>query len=228
MLLTQLSRHGGLPLESFLFAVALAVGITPELLPMIMTVTLSRGAVRMAARQVVVRRLSAIHDLGAMDVLCTDKTGTLTQARIVHTASFDIDGLESARTTELAHLNSHFASGMRSSLDDALLEVPPSDDTGCRFIDDVPFDFDRRRASVLLERSGERQLLTKGAPESVLPVCAMVELAGRRIVPLDAALRARIEALIDSEAGRDCVCSPSRSARWQAIARRHQSPMSAS
>jgi len=199
VLLTQLSRHG-LSLESFLFAVALAVGLTPELLPMIMTVTLSRGAVRMAARQVVVKRLSAIHDLGGMNVLCTDKTGTLTEARIVHTTSFDIDGVESARTTQLACVNSRFASGMRSNLDDALLAAPLPDQAACLFIDDVPFDFDRRRASVLVDLAGERQMITKGAPESLLPLCASVELADGSIAPMDDGLRARIDALSEAKA----------------------------
>lgn len=198
VLLTQLIRHG-LSLESFLFAVALAVGLTPELLPMIMTVTLSRGAVRMAARQVVVKRLSAIHDLGAMDVLCTDKTGTLTEAKIVHTGSFGVDGAESALTTQLARLNSRFASGMRSNLDDALLAAGPADVTACRLIDDVPFDFDRRRASVLVDDDGARQLLTKGAPEALLSLCTRAELADGRVLPLDAVMRARIDALLDAK-----------------------------
>ncbi|MGE3900101.1 MAG: magnesium-translocating P-type ATPase [Variibacter sp.] len=197
VLLTQLIRHG-LSLESFLFAVALAVGLTPELLPMIMTVTLSRGAVRMAARHVIVKRLSAIHDLGAMDVLCTDKTGTLTEAKIVHTGSFDADGADSATTSRLARLNSRFSSGMRSNLDDALLAAGPVDDKACRLIDNVPFDFDRRRASVLVDEAGTRQLLTKGAPEALLSLCTRVELADGRVVPLDAAKRMRIEALLDA------------------------------
>lgn len=201
VLLTQLVRHG-LSLESFLFAVALAVGLTPELLPMIMTVTLSRGAVRMAARQVVVKRLSAIHDLGAMDVLCTDKTGTLTEAKIVHTGSFGVDGAESLRTTQLARLNSRFASGMRSGLDDALLAVSSAGDAECRFIDDLPFDFDRRRASVLVELGGERQVLTKGAPEALLALCVSVELADGSVVLLDPQMRSRIVALLDAK-GRD-------------------------
>jgi Mg2+-importing ATPase len=198
VLLTQLIRHG-ISLESFLFAVALAVGLTPELLPMIMTVTLSRGAVRMAARQVVVKRLSAIHDLGAMDVLCTDKTGTLTEAKIVHIGSFATDGAESLRATQLARLNSRFASGMRSNLDDALLAAPLAEDAACRFVDDVPFDFDRRRASVLVESGGERQILTKGAPEALLSLCVSAELADGGTVPLDAAMRAKIEALINAK-----------------------------
>ncbi len=203
VLLTQLIRHG-LSLESFLFAVALAVGLTPELLPMIMTVTLSRGAMRMAGRQVVVKRLSAIHDLGAMDVLCTDKTGTLTEARIVHTGSFDPDGGASARTTQLAHLNSRFASGMRSNLDDALLVAQPADDAAYRFVDDVPFDFDRRRASVLVDCNGERELLTKGAPEALLSLCTFVEMPDGRAVPFDIAMRGKIDALIEAK-GREGV-----------------------
>jgi Mg2+-importing ATPase len=108
--------------------VALAAGRTPDLLPMVMTVTLSRGAVRMAERKVVVKRLSAIHDLGAMDVLCTDKTGTLTEVKIFDVGSFGTDGAESSRVTGLARLNSRFASSMRSSLDDAILfeiRAPP-------------------------------------------------------------------------------------------------------
>lgn len=199
VLLTQLIRHG-LSLESFLFAVALAVGLTPELLPMIMTVTLSRGAVRMAARQVVIKRLSAIHDLGAMDILCTDKTGTLTEAKIVHAGSFGANGAESALATQLARCNSRFASGMRSNLDDALLAAGlAADDAAYRFIDDVPFDFERRRASVLVDSHGARELLTKGAPEALLALCTRVELADGRVVPLDAAMRERIDALLDAK-----------------------------
>ncbi len=198
VLLTQLLRHG-LSLESFLFAVALAVGLTPELLPMIMTVTLSRGAVRVAARRVVVKRLSAIHDLGAMDVLCTDKTGTLTEGRIVHAGSFGMDGADSARTTQFACLNSRFASGTRSNFDDALLAVGQMDEGAYRCIDDVPFDFDRRRLSVLVEHDGERQLLTKGAPEALVSLCTRAELADGSVVPLDAGMRARIDALLDAK-----------------------------
>jgi Mg2+-importing ATPase len=134
-------------LESFLFALALAVGMTPELLPMIMTVTLSRGAVRMARRKVVVKRLAAIHDVGAMTVLCTDKTGTLTQAKIGLAGHPGADGAESMRVLELAAVNSGFESKQRSPLDNAILAGAAGisrDDW--RYIGDVPFDFDRRRA----------------------------------------------------------------------------------
>ncbi|QRG05507.1 magnesium-translocating P-type ATPase [Xanthobacter dioxanivorans] len=201
VLLTQMLRQG-LSLESFLFAVALAVGLTPELLPMVMTVTLARGAVRMAQRKVVVKRLSAIHDLGAMDVLCTDKTGTLTEARIAHVGSFAVDGSESQRVGALAVLNSRFCGGMRSALDDAILAAaPPAAEAGWTLVGDQPFDFERRRAAVLLSRGGEgtHDLVVKGAPEAVLALSTHAEQPDGTSVPLDDALRARITALIEEK-----------------------------
>ena len=143
-------------LQSLLFALALAVGLTPELLPMIVTVTLGRGAVRMARRRVIVKRLAAIHNLGAMDVLCTDKTGTLTEARMRLVRAVDGSGTESRRVFELAWLNSHFETGLKSPLDDAVLEYDSIDTSVWRKLDEVPFDFERRRVSVLAEKgSGE-------------------------------------------------------------------------
>ena len=198
VLLTQLVRHG-LSLESFLFAVALAVGLTPELLPMVMTVTLSRGAVRMAERKVVVKRLSAIHDFGAMDILCTDKTGTLTEAKIAHVGSFGMEGGDSLRVTELARLNSRFASGMRSNLDDALIAAMTDAADQWRRIDDLPFDFNRRRASVLVSRGNEHQMISKGAPEALLALCKNVETADGSVVPLDTAKREAIARLIEGK-----------------------------
>ncbi|CAA2137132.1 magnesium-translocating P-type ATPase [Hyphomicrobium sp. ghe19] len=203
VLLTQLVNHG-LTLESFLFAVALAVGLTPELLPMVITVTLSRGAMRMADRKVVVKRLSAIHDLGAMDILCTDKTGTLTEAKIAHTGSFGIDGAKSNRVTELACLNSHFASGMRSALDDALMRDTCASFQDWRHVDDLPFDFNRRRCSILIARGNEQEMITKGAPESLLSLCSQAETAEGTVVPLDAALRMKLIGLIEAK-GREGV-----------------------
>ncbi|MBB6309578.1 magnesium-translocating P-type ATPase [Xanthobacter tagetidis] len=197
VLLTQMLRQG-LTLESFLFAVALAVGLTPELLPMVTTVTLARGAVRMARRQVVVKRLSAIHDLGAMDVLCTDKTGTLTEARIALAGSFGPDGAACARVADLARLNSAFAAGTRSALDDALLAdgAPPP---GWRCLDDLPFDFERRRAAVLLAQGDERLMIVKGAPEAVLALSTRVEAPDGTALALDDAGRARLAALIEQK-----------------------------
>lgn len=186
------------PLESFLFAVALAVGLTPELLPMIVTVTLSRGAMRLAKRRVVVKRLSAIHDLGAMDVFCTDKTGTLTEARIALVAHIDANGVDNERVVELAALNARFETGSSSALDEALLDHTQTRDLGCwTRLDILPFDFDRRIASVLAETLGRRFLIVKGAPESVLQRATRIEHAAGDVADLDAENRRRVEALVE-------------------------------
>src|SRR5205807_8704889 len=182
-------------LESLMFALALAVGLTPELLPMIVTVTLARSAMALAKRKVIVKRLSAIHDLGAMDVLCTDKTGTLTEATIRLVGHPGPDGKDSARVLMLAGVNSCFESGIRSPLDQAIVEQ--CGDTG-RFegwskIDEVPFDFERRCVSVLAEHDGQRILVIKGAPEPVLAKSAAVDAGDGTTVPLDAARRAALD-----------------------------------
>ena len=183
-------------LEAFLFAMALAVGLTPELLPMIVTVALARGARRMAGAQVVVKRLSSIHDLGQMDVLCTDKTGTLTEARIALVACPGIDGKDSARVAELATVNAAFETGLKSPLDEALLAHSAGHPlTGWSRIDERPFDFERRRVAVLAEKDGRRLEIVKGAPETLLALSHLAEAADGSLVPLDAALRAQIEAL---------------------------------
>lgn len=184
------------PIESFLFAVALAVGLTPELLPMVMTVTLARGALRMAGKKVIVKRLSAIHDLGAMDVLCTDKTGTLTQAKVTLAEHLGPDGTSSERLLQFAAVNSVFAAGLRSPLDDAVLAHPglPTTDQWRR-LGEVPFDFERRCVSALAEGSDGVWLITKGAPESVLARCTAVASENGTKRPLDDALRAELEQL---------------------------------
>ncbi len=189
-------------LESFLFAVALAVGLTPELLPMVVSVTLSRGALRMMRKRVIVKRLSAVQDLGAMDVLCTDKTGTLTEAIIRLERHIDALGRERERVLELAYLNSHFETGLKSPLDDAILRHEEIDVSGWRKIDEVPFDFDRRRVSVLVERGETRQLVVKGAPEDILRLCTRYESDGPDApFPLDAEARPRIEQVFDGLGG---------------------------
>jgi Mg2+-importing ATPase len=183
-------------LESFLFAVALAVGLTPELLPMIVSVTLSRGAIRMAGKKVIVKRLASIQDLGAMDVLCTDKTGTLTEARIRLERHVDALGRDSKRVLELAYLNSYFETGLRSPLDDAILAHEEIDVGAWRKIDEVPFDFERRRVSVLVEKDGSRLLVVKGAPEDVLRLSTAWQADGAE-TPFDDAGRSRVAALCD-------------------------------
>ncbi|APW41301.1 magnesium-translocating P-type ATPase [Rhodoferax saidenbachensis] len=196
-LLVNVALHRTL-LESFLFAVALAVGLTPELLPMVVSVTLTRGALRMAALKVIVKRPSAIQDMGAMDVLCTDKTGTLTEAHIRLERHVDADGRENAEVLRLAYLNSYFESGLKSPLDDAILAHGEIDATGWAKIDEVPFDFERRRVSVLLEKDAQRQLLVKGAPEDILKLCTHFQDPSGTTQTLDAASLLRINALFDS------------------------------
>lgn len=199
VLLAQHVRHG-LTLDSFLFAVALAVGLTPELLPMIMMVTLARGAQRLAASKVVVKRLSAIHDLGAMDVLCTDKTGTLTEAKIAHVGSFGPAGEESARTAELICLNSRFLSGGRNNLDEAVIVgAAARDAAGWTGMDTLAFDFERRRASVLVSRAGASALISKGAPEAILGVCSHMQAADGSVIVLDQVERSRLAAWADDK-----------------------------
>ncbi len=162
-----LARHRPL-LEAILFSAALAVGLTPELLPMVVSVTLSRGALRMAKKQVIVKRLGAIHDLGSMDILCTDKTGTLTEAKIRLERHVDAQGRDSARVLWLALLNSTFESGLKSPMDEAILRHGEVDITGWQKIDEVPFDFERRRVSVLVQHAdGTKLLVVKGALEDI-------------------------------------------------------------
>lgn len=186
-------------LESFLFAIALAVGLTPELLPMVVTVTLSRGALRMARQHVIVKQLAAIHNLGSMDVLCTDKTGTLTEARIHLERHLDVQGRDSAQVLQLAYLNSYFETGLKSPLDAAILEHTEIDVGHWRKIDEVPFDFERRRVSVLVDAAQQRLLVVKGAPEDILRLStqyARGEALGTQ--PLDESTLATIQALHDS------------------------------
>ena len=180
-------------LESFLFAVALAVGLTPELLPMVVSVTLSRGALHMAKKRVIVKRLASITDLGSMDVLCTDKTGTLTEAKIRLEQHVDPQGKPSDRVLELAYLNSFFETGLKSPLDEAILAHEHIDVSAWKKIDEVPFDFERRRVSVLLDKGDTRILVVKGAPDEILGFCTHYEEQGAELQsPVDKAVLERI------------------------------------
>ncbi|HEX3228873.1 MAG TPA: magnesium-translocating P-type ATPase [Pyrinomonadaceae bacterium] len=192
-------------MESLLFAVALAVGLTPEFLPMITTVTLGRGAVHMARKKVIVKHLEAMQNFGSIDVLCSDKTGTLTSGEMALDQHVDPFGNPSERVFVLAYLNSLHETGVSNPLDEAIKEQHQSNplDTAVlrhdrpdiheyRKIDEIPFDFERRRVSIVVEHSGEMLLITKGAPESVLPACSAYELNGQPI-PLDDDTRARSE-----------------------------------
>ncbi|HTR48792.1 MAG TPA: magnesium-translocating P-type ATPase [Verrucomicrobiae bacterium] len=169
--------------ESFVFAVALAVGLTPEFLPMITSVTLARGAVRMSREHVVVKHLPAIQNFGTIDILCSDKTGTLTTGQMVLSSSVDYVGIPSDRPLALAYLNSKFETGIRSPLDVAILGIPRTDGDEYIKIDEIPFDFDRRRLSIVVAKKGDgspgsRILITKGAPEGILDLSQSYESEG--------------------------------------------------
>jgi Mg2+-importing ATPase len=184
-------------LETLLFALALAVGLTPEFMPMITTVTLARGAVRMAKHRVVVKHLAAIEDFGSMNVLLSDKTGTLTRNETEVASVVDAFGAASAHTGELAGLNSAFQTGIRSPLDEAILRRFAKPAQACRKLDEIPFDFERRLLSVVVECSGENLLIAKGAPESVLGRCTHSETTGG-MRTLDDAARLRARAVSDA------------------------------
>jgi Mg2+-importing ATPase len=202
VLLVHLLNHRPV-LDSFLFAIALAVGLTPELLPMVTTVSLARGAVRLADKHVVVKRLSAMHDLGSLSVLCTDKTGTLTEARIELAASPDVTGNDNDRVLDLAARNSAFVSGVRSPLDDAIMaKAPPGCAGRWTKLAELPFDFERRRVSILAVRGNSRILITKGAPEAVLALSSKVELADGSLAELTEEQRLRLTEQIDAFAAR--------------------------
>jgi len=177
--------------ETLLFAVALGVGLTPEFLPMISSVTLTRGALRMARDQVIVKHLPAIQDFGSIDVLCSDKTGTLTSGVMQFDRAVDPTGAPSPRALTLASINSSFETGIRSPLDVAVLQQAAIDVAGYQKIDEIPFDFERRRLSVVVDApggGGRRLLITKGAPEPIVERSTAVETRGT-IAPLDGTTR---------------------------------------
>lgn len=171
-------------LTSCMFSIALAVGLTPELLPMILSIALARGATRMARKKVIVKRLSAIEDLGSMNVLCTDKTGTLTEANIQMERYIAPFGEPAKQVLELAYLNSFFHTGMGNPLDQAILHSEPIDVAGWEKLGEIPFDFERRRTSTLVSHGTDRLLITKGAPETLLACCNALQEPSGAIRPL--------------------------------------------
>jgi len=181
-LINGLIKHNWV--EAFLFAMAVAVGMTPEMLPMIVTVNLSKGALAMARQKVIVKRLNAIQNFGAMDVLCTDKTGTLTEGKIVLEQYLDVYGNPSEKVLHFGYLNSFHHTGLKNLLDRAILDHEElkehlKADERYRKIDEIPFDFVRRRLSVVVEdETGLNTLICKGAVEEVLDLCTRVEVKG--------------------------------------------------
>ena len=181
-LINGLSKHNWV--EAFLFALAVAVGLTPEMLPMIVTVNLSKGALAMARKKVIVKRLNAIQNFGAMDVLCTDKTGTLTQGKIVLEKHVDVHGNPSERVLNYGYLNSYHHTGLKNLLDAAILDHEELKEQlkvqeKYRKVDEIPFDFVRKRMSVVVEdETGLNTLICKGAVDEVMALCSRVEING--------------------------------------------------
>ncbi len=189
-------------LDAFFFAIAVAVGLTPEMLPMIVNANLARGALAMSRHKAIVKQLNAIQNLGAMDILCTDKTGTLTQDHVALINHVDLHGQSSARVLEHAYLNSLYQTGLKNLLDRAIVERSAEHGLrdlakSFRKVDEIPFDFSRRRMSVVLRQAGEVNLLIcKGAVEEMLKICSQVEDEGR-VVPLTPELREQLKRLRD-------------------------------
>ncbi|MFM1653935.1 magnesium-translocating P-type ATPase [Brevibacillus sp. B_LB10_24] len=183
--------------EAFFFAIAVAVGLTPEMLPMIVTANLAKGAVKMSKKKVIVKRLNAIQNMGAMNILCTDKTGTLTEDKVVLVRHLNADGKECDRVLDLAYLNSCHQTGLKNLIDQAVIERREDGQLAMgekRFekIDEIPFDFGRRRMSVVVADEANKHLLVcKGAVEEMLAICTTVEKDGR-LEPITEAIRTEV------------------------------------
>ena len=170
-------------LTAFTFSVAIAIGITPLLLPVILSSTLAKGAIRMSKKKTIVKKLDSIQSFGAMNILCTDKTGTLTEDKIVLEKYLDVQGNESYGVLKHAFLNAYFQTGLKGNIDEAIIKRALEHDMGniienYRKIDEIPFDFSRRRLSVVVSSGEKTQLITKGAVEEILSICTMISLNG--------------------------------------------------
>ena len=179
-------------LDSLLFSVALAVGLTPQLLPAIININLSKGSQRMAKEGVIVRRLNAIENFGSMDVLCTDKTGTLTQGIVQLDNAFEVTGQPSETVFRLAYFNSYFQSGLNNPLDAAILAARTLETADSGKVDELPYDFHRKRLSIIYHAGENTTMTTKGALANVLEVCTMIQV-GADIQPLDRKQQAAVQ-----------------------------------
>ena len=175
-------------LDSFLFSLALAVGLTPELLPAIVSINLAHGAQEMARSKVIVRKLTSIEDFGSMNILCTDKTGTITEGRMRVESAVSFDGRDSTRVLLFAYLNSIFESGYRNPIDEAILTSLHLDVSQYSKVDEIPFDFVRKRLSVVVTDGQSHFLVTKGAVINVLSVCTQAESSNGEVVPIAEAI----------------------------------------
>jgi Mg2+-importing ATPase len=162
-------------LQAFLFAIAVAVGLTPELLPMILSINMAKGSILMAKKGVMVKRLNAIPDFGSIDVLCTDKTGTLTEGKISLVKYLDVQGNTSDNILQMVYVNSFFQTGLKNPLDAAVLEFKDYNMADYKKIDEIPYDFNRKRLSLVVEHQDKRFMYTKGQPEEILKICSSYE-----------------------------------------------------
>ncbi|MEK4946505.1 magnesium-translocating P-type ATPase [Carnobacterium sp. FSL W8-0810] len=183
--------------EAFFFSIAVAVGLTPEMLPMIITSNLAKGAITMSKKKVIVKELNAIQNLGAMDVLCTDKTGTITEDKVILVQHVNPVGEESERVLELAYMNSNYQTGWKNVMDHAVIEYfnenrEENELEKTEKIDEIPFDFSRRRLTVAVKAGDQQLMITKGAVEEMLKVCQYVEL-NNEIIPLTPELQKTME-----------------------------------
>ena len=165
-------------LDSLLFSLALAVGLTPQLLPAIININLSKGSQAMAKQNVIVRRLSSIENFGSMDILCTDKTGTITPGVIRLDHAFDADGNESEKVKRAAWLNAHFQAGLINPLDEAILSTFQNEEKSTHKVGEIPYDFIRKRLTVAVEENGTRTMISKGAYQKIFEVCTQIESYG--------------------------------------------------
>ena len=174
-------------IEAALFAIAVGVGLAPEMLPMLVTVNLAKGAIALSKKKVIIKRLNAVQNLGAMNILCADKTGTLTQNEIILERHIDVDGKDSAQVLDYAYLNSHYQTGLKNLMDVAILKHVDvheklHDDNTYQKIDEIPFDFERRRLSVVVRKNNERDILIcKGAVEEIFSCCQYAQSNGQKI-----------------------------------------------
>ena len=163
--------------EALLFALSVAVGLTPEMLPMIVTVNLSKGAMAMSKKKVIVKRLNSIQNFGAIDILCTDKTGTLTQDRVILEKAVDVTNRDSDDVLRYAYMNSYYQTGLRNVLDRSVLSHTDLDvERGCGKVDEIPFDFQRKRMSVVVDYEGDHVLICKGAVEDIYKACTHYQI----------------------------------------------------
>jgi P-type Mg2+ transporter len=174
-LIIGLTKHSWL--DALLFGLAVAVGLTPEMLPMIVTVNLAQGAMKMSRKKVIVKRLSSIQNIGAIDILCTDKTGTLTQDKVILEKYVDVSGKQSDDVLRYAYMNSFYQTGLRNLLDRAVLSHGEFEvERRCQKVDEIPFDFTRKRMSVVVDYEGDHVLICKGAVEDVFKVCSSYQV----------------------------------------------------